>query len=298
MYERLSLTAEPASVNDIPLGERARTDDASAGSSPPEPEPTVPAPPAQSKAKGKGKETVVEEHPAFLMASLQNKNKRRGFKHALTQGVPAKILFSDASQPAADASMDVDADARVVEAALALEPQRSSSRAQPRLVPPSEKQERGLLPANMFVTSVDVEEGLWPAKGKKKKKKKVPVKEAQWDYEEEEQTFAGGLPYDDVPEVPAAVSAAGAQDDSVSTERVVVAARWDTLRKIVDKEQVQVGTNVAWKVRSLLSSRRSACGLQLRAGARDQLRHVHAGGTSTRRACCEVRRRAGRRARC
>lgn len=297
MYERLSLTAEPASVNDIPLGERARADDP-VGLSSVEPEPTVPAPPTQSKAKGKGKETVVEEHPAFLMASLQNKNKRRGFKHALTQGVPAKILFSNASQPAADASMDVDADARVVEAALAPEPQRSSSRAQPRLVPPSEKQERGLLPANMFVTSVDVEEGLWPAKGKKKKKKKAPVKEAQWDYEEEEQTFAGGLPYDDVPEVLAAVPVAGVQDDSASTERVVVAARWDTLRKVTEKEQVQVGTTVAWKVRSLLSFRRSACDSLLRAGARDQLRHVHSGGPSPRRAHREMRRRARRRACC
>lgn len=246
-------------MNDIPLGERARTDDAFAALSPPEPEPTVPVQPVQTKAKGKGKgkETAVEEHPAFLMASLQNKNKRRGFKHALTQGVPAKILFSDASQPAAEQSMDVD----VVEAALAPEPQRSSSRAQPRLVPPSEKQERGLLPANMFVTSVDVEEGLWPAKGKKKKKKKAPVKEAQWDYEEEEQTFAGGLPYDDVPDVPAAMPAAGVQDDSASTERVVVAARWDTLRKITEKEQVQVGTTVAWKVRALSSSCRCARGL-------------------------------------
>lgn len=37
----------------------------------------------------------------------------------------------------------------------------SSETIQPRLIPPSEIQELGLLPSNMFVTSVDVESGMW-----------------------------------------------------------------------------------------------------------------------------------------
>lgn len=78
MYERLTATAEPASVNEIPLGARAQTVDPSAtrhATSPSaEPEPS-------QIQKGKGKERARDfgepaEPPQFLMASLQNKNKR------------------------------------------------------------------------------------------------------------------------------------------------------------------------------------------------------------------------------
>ncbi|KAI0662818.1 hypothetical protein C8Q70DRAFT_473304 [Cubamyces menziesii] len=266
MYERLSLTAEPTSVNDIPLGPRARTLEptAAAASTSAEPE-TQPA-----RASEKGKEPAREissEAPSFMMASLQNKNKKRGFKSAMTQGVPPKIVFPDTAAASAGAStsaqhqqsMDVDPDAQLVEAALNPSPPIATSattRAQPRLIPPSEKQERGQIPANIFVTSVDVEEGMWNAKGKKKnkKKKKVQVEET-WDYAEEVveevNTFAGGLPYDDVPETPIApATSATSQTDPAktnSTERAVVAAQWDTLRKITDKAQLQPGATVGWK---------------------------------------------------
>ncbi|KAH9887605.1 hypothetical protein C8Q73DRAFT_712546 [Cubamyces lactineus] len=271
MYERLSLTAEPTSVNDIPLGPRAHTHEptaAAASTSTPasasvEPE-TQPV-----RASGKGQEPAREttsEAPSFMMASLQNKNKRRGFKSAMSQGVPPKIVFPDAiaapgpSTSAQQQSMDVDPDAQLVEAALNPSPPAATpaiARAQPRLVPPSEKQERGQIPANMFVTSVDVEEGMWNAKGKKKNKKKKKVQvEEKWDYAEEEAAeeadmFAGGLPYDDVPETSMgpAISTTIQKDPTRSncTEYAVVAAQWDTLRKITDKAQLQPGTTIGWK---------------------------------------------------
>ncbi|KAI0352789.1 hypothetical protein OH77DRAFT_1459755 [Trametes cingulata] len=254
MYERLALTAEPASVNEIPLGARAHTlEPARTGSASTEPQTQ-----AQEQARPREKDAEQQaqgETPAFMMASLQNKNKRRGFKNMLSQGVPPKIVFPDASQAAAGSSseqpsMDVDPDARIVEAVLEVQP--TPQRVQPRLVPPSEKQELGQIPANMFVTSVDVEEGMWPAKGKnkkKKKKKQAQVEQEAWEYEQED-SFAGGLPYDDVEVIqPSAVEVGGhgAAAAEGSTEHAVVAAKWDTLRKITDKEQVQPGATVAWK---------------------------------------------------
>ncbi|KAJ3001129.1 hypothetical protein NUW54_g6626 [Trametes sanguinea] len=119
----------------------------------------------------------------------------------------------------------------------------------PRCVPPSEKQAHGQIPANMFVTSVDVEEGLWPSRGKKgnkKKKKQVQVEEDEY-YEED--TFTGGLPYDDPSEAAIAELTTVESKETVaeSTEHAVVAAQWDTLRKITDKSQLQPGATVGWK---------------------------------------------------
>ncbi|KAI0637605.1 hypothetical protein C8Q77DRAFT_1086815 [Trametes polyzona] len=265
MYERLASTVEPASVNEIPLGTRTQTHELVASEAQDEP-------PRPQPAKGKGAEASVDaaNAPGFMMASLQNKNKRRGFKNALSQGVPPKIVFPDSAAVAAaeqsvsaGAGMDIDPDASLVEAELAPAPEeqrpaRPESRAaQPRLVPPSEKEALGLLPANMFVTSVDVEEGMWPARGKggKKKKKKQQQQEARvqedeaWQQGGEEDSFAGGLPYDDVVEEPVPTTSqtgAGAGNSS-STEHAVVAAQWDTLRKLSDKAQVQAGATVAWK---------------------------------------------------
>ncbi|KAI8984904.1 hypothetical protein BD414DRAFT_537359 [Trametes punicea] len=277
MFERLAATAEPTSVNEIPLGTRARTLEPSTATGGASEEPEAPrVRPQQSQAKGKGKAPERElssEAPSFMMASLQNKNKRRGFKSALTQGVPPKIIFPDAGsaagtsiqmQPPQQAQeqqgMDVDPDAQLVEAALQLQPSPPDAtpasmvtRPQPRLIPPSEKQALGLIPANMFVTSVDVEEGMWSPKNKKKKKKKKtqPRAEETWNHEDEGEgeSFAGGLPYDDVP-APSAPESARMQNGGIaveSTEHAVVAAKWDTLRKITDQSQVQPGTTVGWK---------------------------------------------------
>ena len=226
------------------------------------------------------------------MASLSNKNKRRGFKDALTRGIPPKITFADgepnpnsssAGQGSANAmQVDADADALVVETSVHEAPRRTQ---QARLIPPSEKQELGLLPPNMFVTSVDVEEGMWPRRKNKKKKKKQEAEET-WDQEVDE-TFAGDLPYDDESAQAAYPAAQGTVADeskaSVTNgetmERLAIAAHWDSLRKITDRSQVSVGTTVAWKV----------CVLRERSPQRTlTLAHRHWGSTSrlSHRKCC------------
>lgn len=65
-----------------------------------------------------------------MMMSLKNKNKRRDFKNTI--GLPSRITFQD--------------NGAVPNPPLTL-------------IPPSE---RGQLPPRLFVTSVDVEEDMWP----------------------------------------------------------------------------------------------------------------------------------------
>ncbi|KAI0687350.1 hypothetical protein C8Q76DRAFT_803647 [Earliella scabrosa] len=263
MYERLAQTAEPASVNEIPLGTRARTFEPADVARPTPPSPSPPP----STGKGKGKAPARDhadtaETPLFMMASLQNKNKRRGFKDALSRGVPSKIVFSSESPDGVGTSAsspgqaDGDPDAMTVEASLQVPvpaqdtqaPRMQQQQHQPRLVPPSEKQELGQIPANMFVTSVDVEEGMWPSARKNRtKKKKAQAEEVR---EQEEEVFPDGLPYDD----DAAACVAAPKRDAAkpagaeAVEHGAVAAQWYTLRKITDKSQVSVGGTVAWKV--------------------------------------------------
>jgi hypothetical protein len=114
-----------------------------------------------------------------MMSTFSNKNKRRGYKEA-PAALPAKIVFSDVAQPAA----------AVAAAALTTPSVPATPAALPRLVPPSERQERGEIPAdwNLFVTSVDVEEGLdTRRKGKGKKRKTQESGWDQGDYQEQAQ---------------------------------------------------------------------------------------------------------------
>ncbi|KAI0751669.1 hypothetical protein C8Q80DRAFT_1268869 [Daedaleopsis nitida] len=247
MYERLTMTVEPASVNDIPLGSRATTLEPRTLS---QIDVSTHAPAALESQKGKGEEKAQDENnlpepPLFMMASLQNKNKRRGFKDALTRGVPAKITFPESHVASSSAQPDADVDAVMVEATLRVEETPRRQQQQPRLIPPSEKQELGQLPPNVFVTSVDVEEGKWSARRKNKKKKKAAQADETWDQREEE-AYPDALPYDDVP-VAAVTSTTQATAAADVAEHAVVAAQWDTLRKITEKAQVAVGATVAWK---------------------------------------------------
>lgn len=92
---------------------------------------------------------VAEVVPAFdanLASTLRNKNKKKGFKRSMTGLVPSKIVFEDATPGSQSTPVDS---------------------IPPRLVTPSEKQELGLLPSNMFVTSVEVEREKRTKKRKK-----------------------------------------------------------------------------------------------------------------------------------
>ena len=68
-------------------------------------------------------------------------------KIIFTSNTTASVSQPPPSLPAQDKSMDV--------------PSISPGTIQPRLIPPSEIQELGQLPSNMFVTSVDVESDIW-----------------------------------------------------------------------------------------------------------------------------------------
>lgn len=113
--------------------------------------------PAQNEAQEAPRQPI-------LMASLQNKNKKKGFKKSMSAAVPAKIVFTDLEdETAVDEAMQ-----EAMPFTNTADRDRGVFMANARLVPPSEKQERGLLPLNMFVTSVDVEKGLYRKKERRK----------------------------------------------------------------------------------------------------------------------------------
>jgi hypothetical protein len=88
-----------------------------------------------------------------MMGSLRNKNKKKGFKQSMAAPIPQKIIFM--SNTMASGSQEPSSSAQDM---LRDEP---STSIQHRLIPPSEIQELGQLPSNMFVTSVDVESEMW-----------------------------------------------------------------------------------------------------------------------------------------
>ncbi len=85
------------------------------------------------------------------MFSVGNENKKKGYKQTLAPPSSRKIVFSQPASTTDQPKLNI-----------------------PRFIPPSEKQAEGRIPKNMFVTSVDVEEGLWS----KKKRKAEAVEES------------------------------------------------------------------------------------------------------------------------
>jgi len=147
-------------------------------------------------------QTIVGGNGEFTdltMASLSNKNKRRGFKNAVRKEVPPKIIFSGQVDPNANTNERVQALA-------------------PRLVPPSEKQEKSLLPPNVFVTSVDVEERLWPSK----------------------------RPKSVIPDTKRSKTPPVGRTDGES-DLTVIQAKWDSLGLVSDVTGLPTGTTVGWK---------------------------------------------------
>ncbi|PCH41662.1 hypothetical protein WOLCODRAFT_132061 [Wolfiporia cocos MD-104 SS10] len=230
MHERLAATVEPASVNEIPLGARAQKD-----------EYTMAAAGPSTERAG----TLQSATPHFMMASLQNKNKRKGFKNAMSQSVPAKIVFASTEDVDEDVAPAVDS---VLQNGLpfANTNDREVFRAaNARLVPPSEKQEQGVLPPNMFVTSIDVEEGV-PQK-KRRKQKQTQARANIEEYEryadaEEEIVLPYNDPQDDVPESQCVVTTAAGIPDPQAVE-----AKWEWLTRITNRSQVKPGMILGWR---------------------------------------------------
>ncbi len=124
------------------------------------------------------------------MFSLGNKNKKKGFKQKLALSATPKIVFQAQA---------------------------------PRLVPPSEREN---LPTNVFVTSVDVEEGKWGKKAKKEAIEEVTLDYGEEDIVEEEDTI----------------------DEKANKMWETVETVFDSYPVITQPDQGHVGNLVAWKV--------------------------------------------------
>lgn len=213
-YERTAAQTEPPSANDIPLGERrAATFDF--------PEPDEPS-------------TTVA--PTIMMASLSNKNKRKGFKKAMANALPKKVVFSSTAAEAEQAPLPFAA-------TPGTEMTAAAPNIFPRLVPPSEKQENGQLPANMFVTSIDVEEGMHSGGKKNRKKADSSVRHEAMEVENLVLNYGEAdnhIPTQREPES----SKPSADRDWTDVER-----KWTNFPKISDGTPLPIGALVGWKVR-------------------------------------------------
>lgn len=278
-YDRLAASGQLEGIdgtNAIPLGQRRTAASASA---------SVEADAASSElheetftstpgpVAGPSRSTNNAQ-PTFMMASLSNKNKRKGFKQAMASTLPKKIVFATSSggDHAHDADVNTqDADALPFTSVPSSELDKTAPSLFPRLIPPSEKQEKGLIPANMIVTSVDVEEGMWPVRKKLKGKKHQQAdythaqsRARQTDVRTEMQEVEDVvLDYGEGEgDASVSVSLGGDADQNyISTQRehgqisgrvddwsLVVAAKWESATKISDVSQLSEGSLVAWKV--------------------------------------------------
>ncbi|KAF7790775.1 hypothetical protein EIP86_001732 [Pleurotus ostreatoroseus] len=228
-FERQASQTEPANPNDIPLGQKSSLQEASLINEAATSSAQVPA--------------NKPAHPTFMMASLSNKNKRKGFKQATASTLPKKIIFADSGEPEGPEPQIQD------ELPFSGEPPADISKTAPnlfpRLIPPSELQDQGKLPPNMFVTSIDVEEGMHPPRRKNKKKRTESyMSEVQ---EVEQVVLDYGYADDVIPsqreEIEPLVDGSGATEQDWS----VVEAKWDSLPKLINVSQVQSGKMLGWK---------------------------------------------------
>lgn len=191
-----------------------------------------------------------------MMASLSNKNKRRGFKQAMASKLPKKIVFAT---PDEGASLNPAEDAALPFPSVATTSEMTATAPNifPRLVPPSEKQEKGQLPPNMVVTSIDVEEGMLPSRRKNKNKKLVRDPLPHSDTQEVENAvldYGGGM--DDINMIPSQRRTMDNSRALPSTEEEQAQQgwdhaekHWDKLTQITQATQLSIGSYIGWKVR-------------------------------------------------
>lgn len=180
------------------------------------------------------------------MASLSNKNKRRGFKQAMTSVTLKKIVFAEDGETHAGALPPAVADELPFAGKTSADISNAAPNLFPRLVPPSELQEQGNLPPNMFVTSIDVEEGMHPPRRKNKKQRPEPyVSEVQ---EVEPIVLDYGYADDVIPSQRENIAAIVEDTEAMEHDWSAVEARWDSLLKLTAISQVQRGTVLGWKV--------------------------------------------------
>ena len=193
--------------------------------------------------------------------------------------LPQKIIFtttnttttSGSQQPSLPAhDMSIDEPSTII----------PSGPIQPRLIPPSEIQELGQLPSNMFVTSVDVESGMWgehlPSQKKQGKKKQKTFNEGRYSaaitdrhdssqrdiisvngqFDDAHDDTCLSLPYFDT-DVQTTTTAQALSSSSL-TLGTSKPFDWDRLERLWEEsavleklDQLVVGCLVGWKVRNL-----------------------------------------------
>ncbi|TDL14653.1 hypothetical protein BD410DRAFT_902954, partial [Rickenella mellea] len=187
-----------------------------------------------------------------IASTLKNKNKKNGFKRTMSTATAQHIVFA-ASTPMTDSqsphnfavALDLDLLSRP-----ASPPSMERQDTRPRLIPPSEKQDAGLLPPNLFVTSIELEDD--PSKWSRKKKRK------QRDgYGYNEVNEYGGISNDGK-----AYSGAGRRDSDVeildygveesggvsaSVDWTKVERHWASFASVSDHTLLKPDTLIGWK---------------------------------------------------
>lgn len=169
-----------------------------------------------------------ESEPNVMMVSLRNKNKKKNFRQLMVKPLPPKIVFADLE----NAPNQTELQDKILPTGTSdAEKVAVHSVKHARLIPPSE---RDGLPSNIFVTSVDVEEGKWP----KKRRSKGELVTASYDDESCTANFS--LDYGSA-EVPMTLTN--------PNEALYLRAeqQWDLLPKITSGSQAKVDIIVAYK---------------------------------------------------
>jgi len=161
-----------------------------------------------------------------MMMSLRNKNKKKNFRQLMDKPLPPKIVFTELENtPVSSEPPHVGSPIHVKDSVPSV---KCAS-----LIPPSERDD---LPSNIFVTSIDVEEGMWP-----KNKRKSIQKPIALSHNDESCTADFSLDYGST-EVPAAAS------EPPEVLHRHAEQQWDLLQKITNMPQVEVDSIVAHKV--------------------------------------------------
>lgn len=210
---------------------------------------------AISSDQATGQKTENEQI-AITMSSLKNKNKKKGFKNASNRPIPQKIVFSDVPNSKDD-----------VEMAIVDDILHSEKRPLPRVIPPSDRQARGELPANMFVTSVDVEAEEWTRDDKPRRHYEGPQE----------------LPYGD-PDPPALQPQPQGRFDWAAAE-----IKWSQGKSITSHEDLHIGMHIGktvslpnvltptWRLNILIAigSRHKSCNFHTRVSLDCRADHRH-----------------------
>ena len=169
----------------------------------------TPAPAGSSNATPLGPAKPLNT-PEPMMMSLKNKNKRRGFKN--TTSIPPHITFQeDETAPSPPST----------------------------LVPPSKRDQ---LPPRLFVTSVDVEEDIWPRDNEQTwDRKRKKIQRDSYGQEDEADII---LDYGRTPEQDS--TAAVSELDYTALEKA-----WVNAPPLVEKATFSIGCIVGWQVRQL-----------------------------------------------